>query len=193
MKSIFLNGKEHKLSTYRGKVLAANKDSRTYVSGGGSVNNGNGSTSVTSEVVTYDDLFLSGGEGEQEKSFRLRGFDVSCRTGNEVSVVSCLTPKGKEPYIAVVNHSTGQIFYQQGVLYKMCKAPSGRHAVVFICAFIASAFIHRYLSDVFFNNEAAFATSFIVSLVAVWGWIVVQKKNQRIANETLLKNAVREL
>lgn len=111
MTKLTTNGKPINLYWKTGTVINTSKTSTTQVHGGGSVHQGTGSISVSSTSTIHDQIFIKDIDGN-EKSYKLSGFDVACREGNEITVMWAIK-EGKEegPYIAVLNHSTSRNFF----------------------------------------------------------------------------------
>ncbi|MFN3997762.1 hypothetical protein [Algoriphagus sp.] len=113
------------LQSFSGKVEESGKNMETRVSGGGgggATYQGTGGTapiSITSKTVIHDQLFLTNKEGK-ERSFQLQDFNLACRKGNEVTVFWGIK-KGKSngSYLAVKNHTTDQVFFDEGEVKKM--------------------------------------------------------------------------
>jgi hypothetical protein len=113
------------LHHFSGIVEESGKNMETRVSGGG----GGGATyqgtggsapiSITSTTVIHDQLFLTNSEGK-ERSFQLQDFNLACRKGNKVSVLWGIKKgNSKGSYLAVKNHSTEQLFFDEGEVSKM--------------------------------------------------------------------------
>lgn len=113
------------LHHFSGIVEESGKNMETRVSGGGgggATYQGTGGTapvSITSRTVVHDQLFLTNKEGK-ERSFQLQDFNLACRRGNEVSVFWGIK-KGKSSgsYLAVKNHTTEQLFFDDNEISKM--------------------------------------------------------------------------
>lgn len=113
------------LHYFSGIVEESGKNMETRVHGGGGGGatyqgtGGNAPVSISSTTVIHDQLFLTNKEGK-ERSFQLQDFNLACRRGNEVSVFWGIK-KGKPngSYLAVKNHTTEQLFFEEGELNKM--------------------------------------------------------------------------
>lgn len=113
------------LHNFSGIVEESGKNLETRVSGGGgggATYQGTGGTApvtITSKTVIHDQLFLTGKEGK-ERSFQLQDFNLACRRGNEVTVYWGIK-QGKESgqYLAVKNHTTDQVFFDDGQISSM--------------------------------------------------------------------------
>ncbi|CAN5388723.1 hypothetical protein BH11BAC3_BH11BAC3_46290 [soil metagenome] len=117
MQALTAGGKNYDLYWTNGLVEETGKNMETRVSGGGGANNTN--VQIHSHTVIHDQIFLTD-NGGKEHSFQLSGFNVACRTGNDLSVLWAIK-EGKKtgPYIAVYNHSTKQGFFADGPLKRM--------------------------------------------------------------------------
>lgn len=108
--------KSYDILVFTGTVVGSDKHLETKISstgGGGTTVGGFGTTNrvrVTSKTITHDDIFLQNEQGE-EKAFKFKNFNISCREGHELTVISVIQ-KGKErgPHLAVVNHTTNEGF-----------------------------------------------------------------------------------
>lgn len=113
------------LHHFTGIVEESGKNMETRVSGGGgggATYQGTGGTapiSISSTTVIHDQLFLTSLEGK-ERSFQLQDFNLACRKGNVASVFWGIK-KGKSngPYLAVKNHTTEQVFFDENEVSKM--------------------------------------------------------------------------
>jgi hypothetical protein len=109
-----------------GTVLECTKRSETHVSGsggGGVTYNGYGSNSnvrISSTTSVHDDLHLKTAVGEQ--AFQLVNFNLAVRKDNRVTVLHAVRDGKKTgPYVAVVNHSNGQVFSKLDALAPLCR------------------------------------------------------------------------
>src|SRR5690606_4713486 len=104
-----------------GKVLNANKNMETKVSGsggGGGSFRGTGYTravKIKSETTVHDQFFLEDKDG-MEHSYQLANFNIACREGNMLTVLSVNSRDGRP--IGVVNHSTNKAYYNSQNLRK---------------------------------------------------------------------------
>lgn len=124
MKTIVVGGKNVELHAVKGLVLSTSKNMETKVtgSGGGGFSyrgtGGNSNVRIKSNTTIHDQLFLLDDSG-REHAFQLQDFNLACREGNNLAVVSAIK-QGKDsgPYIAVVNHTTGKISFNADALKK---------------------------------------------------------------------------
>ncbi|HVU95729.1 MAG TPA: hypothetical protein VHE34_10920 [Puia sp.] len=129
MKQIIAATKPITLYWTTGKVADAGKNMETIVRGGGGggyTYNGTGSTApvtITSTTVVHDQIFLVDRDG-REHAFQLQGFNVACRTDNQLSIIWAIR-EGKKtgPYIIAYNHSTRNAFYNDASLNKLFRYP----------------------------------------------------------------------
>lgn len=77
-----------------GEVTGHGKRSDTYVSGGGSVRDGTGSVSISSQVVVKQEFFIRQADGE-EMPVQISGLDIPIRNGQRVSLIYVATRNGK--------------------------------------------------------------------------------------------------
>ena len=129
MTTISTPGKEYDLYTVTGKVMETGKNLETRVrggGGGGATYGGYGGTapvSITSTTVVHDQIFLVD-DKKQEHSFQLQDFNVACRADNIISVIWAIKKGAKTgPYIAVVNDTTGNTFFNDKALQEMFRYP----------------------------------------------------------------------
>ncbi len=113
------------LHSFAGIVEESGKNMETRVSGGGgggATYQGTGGTApitITSKTVVHDQLFLTSKEGK-ERSFQLQDFNLACRRGNEVTVFWGIKEgKADGSYLAVKNHTTDQVFFDESAVKKM--------------------------------------------------------------------------
>lgn len=129
MKTISTSGKEYELYSITGKVMETGKNLETKVTGGGgggATYGGYGATapvSIRSTTVVHDQIFLKDDSG-QEHSYQLQGFNVACRAENILTVIWSIKKGNKTgPYIAVVNETTGNRFFEDKALQEMFRYP----------------------------------------------------------------------
>lgn len=129
MKQITAATKQYNLYWTAGKVADTGKNMETIVrgsGGGGSSYNGYGHTApvnISSSTVIHDQIFLVDKSG-QEHAFQLQGFNVACRSDNEISVVWAIRGgASKGPYIIVYNYTTRSAFYDDSSLNKVFRYP----------------------------------------------------------------------
>lgn len=113
------------LHLFSGIVEESEKKLETRVSGGGGGGatyqgtGGNAPISISSTTVIHDQLFLTNKEGK-ERSFQLQDFNLACRKGNAVSVYWGIKQgKSNGSYLAVKNHTTDQVFFDEGQISTM--------------------------------------------------------------------------
>ncbi|MFV2058969.1 MAG: hypothetical protein ACC707_21120 [Thiohalomonadales bacterium] len=124
-KSIRLNNTLLNLHATTGIVAETNTRSETEVSGsggGGIPNTHPGSSSsspvhfeIKSVTTRYQEFFLIDEDG-REHSFNLVDFDITCRKGNLLTVLGIKPKKDRGPYIAVYNHDTQIMSYDDEIL-----------------------------------------------------------------------------
>ena len=129
MELIKVNSQTYELHWVTGKIEEAGKNLETKVSGGGGggfTYRGTGGTapvSIKSKTVVHDQIFITEDNGH-EHSFQLQDFNIACRNGNRASVLWAIKPGRKSgPYIAVLNHSTGQAYYDNKGLQRIFRRP----------------------------------------------------------------------
>lgn len=124
MKTISVNGQAYDLHCIKGQVLGADQKLETTVSGGGgSTYNGRGHVApITSRTTVHDKIFLADAMGK-EHAFQLQDFNLACREGHNLVVVSAHLRDSKKngDYLAVINQTTGQIYYGEAALTRLCK------------------------------------------------------------------------
>jgi len=122
---IVINGKPYEHYWITGKVAGASKHLETRISGGGGggySHQGTGFSStapITSQTVTHDQIFLADGTGK-EHTLKLQNWDLATREGHELTAV-WLIKKGKStgPYVAIRNHTTDDLQYNDTELAKL--------------------------------------------------------------------------
>lgn len=126
MKTIYIRGKKYNLNYIKGTVLETDKKIETIVSGsgGGGYNyQGTGHqarVNISSRSVVHDQLFLKD-ENNQEHVFQLADFNVACRKDNILTVVQIFKEgRNKGDNIAVINHDTNQMHYNNELLLTIC-------------------------------------------------------------------------
>jgi len=122
--SIQFGKKNFDLISFTGEVLNYKKHFETKVSGsggGGFVNRGSGFTapvSVRSETIIHDQIFLKD-KDNTESIFNLIGFDIACREGHILKIISAGKENKKKREAGVVNLTTSQIFVNKKALRKI--------------------------------------------------------------------------
>jgi hypothetical protein len=151
MKQIVAATKSIDLYWTTGKVADAGKNMETIVKGGGGggyTYKGTGTTapvSITSTTVVHDQIFLIDREGN-EHAFQLQGFNVACRTNNELAIIWAIREgKNNGPYIIAYNYSTRNAFYNDSSLNKLFRYP-----VWFLLAAMAGCLLLGRLNDLFY-------------------------------------------
>lgn len=128
MYDVELNSKMYTLHAITGRVVGAEKSSTTEIigsggGGGGYSHGGHGSShtnsvNIRSETTIHDNLFLIDTNGV-EHAFKLSDIDVSCRNGNDVTILSMEKKgKGKTKDFAALNHNTRKSHYSYSHLMK---------------------------------------------------------------------------
>lgn len=128
MYDVELNSKMYTVHEITGRVVGAEKSSTTEIigsggGGGGYSHGGHGSSytnpvNIRSETTIHDNLFLIDHSGV-EHAFKLSDIDVSCREGNDVTILSLeKRGKGKAKDFAALNHNTRQSHYSYSHLMK---------------------------------------------------------------------------
>jgi hypothetical protein len=120
-----INGKTYERHWVTGKVTGASKHLETRISGGGGggyTHNGTGFSStapITSQTVTHDQIFIADGSGK-EHTLKLQNWDIAAREGHEMSAI-WLIKKGKKsgPYVAIQNHTTDELSYNDAELSRL--------------------------------------------------------------------------
>ena len=180
-KTAIVNGQQFSFEATTGKVLNTSKNLETVVQssvsgGGGRLSEGSGrirpvEVSVSSTTIVHDQLFLEDAQG-REHAFQLQGFDVACREGHELSLVFALRAGATQgPYVAVINHSTRQKFYNEAVLHRLSKPSAALYAVV---CFLLIGFVFKFIPE-----NASKSGAWLVLLVAPI--VAIGKFNQRVA------------
>ena len=168
MKAIKLNFIPYEFSGITGTVVGKDKRSDTKVHGYVS-NNGGGN--ISSTTVISDDIFLLDKNGK-EHSFQLLNFDIACRNDNILSVLSS-HPFGRKSgrYFAVINHSTGKIFYHQYRVKALCAPNKYALGAIFI---ILSFFLFAYS-----YNGSGLPKIGVLLIAVIAFYIIMEKINQR--------------
>jgi len=130
MKTIRISGKDYQLNWVTGDVLESSKNMETKVSGGGGsfssssyrgTGGGHGHIApIVSTTTVHDQIFIKD-DGGKEYSFQLQNIDVACRCGNKLSVIWEKNGQKSGPYVAVINHSTSEIFYDEASVKNICQ------------------------------------------------------------------------
>jgi len=130
MREVTVDGIRLALNEFRGKVAGTSKNLETRVhggGGGGSTYRGTGYTApvhISSTTVVHDQLFLVGDDGK-EKAFHLQDFDINCREGHFVAVLSAAKSGAKAgEYVVVANGTTDQVSFSDKALRRLL-GPSG--------------------------------------------------------------------
>jgi hypothetical protein len=126
---ILINGKAYEHYHVTGRVTGASKHLETQVSGGGGGGysyQGTGSSysaPVTSRTFTHDQVFVAAGDGK-EHALKLVDWDLAVREGHDLTAV-WLIKRGKSsgPYVAIQNHTTGDVRHNMDALAKMHRPP----------------------------------------------------------------------
>jgi len=183
MKTIIVGGKNVELHSVKGAVLSASKNMETKVSGsggGGYTYNGRGHTNsvkITSKTTVHDQFFLMDDDG-REHAFQLQDFDLACREGNKLAVISAIKQgKNNGPYIAVINHTTGKVNYNANAL-KKAFAPN-----VFL---LGAIFIGVCVLGLAFAGSGFLTFGFIILLGLVIYAAVMTSKNVNLVKSQII-------
>lgn len=122
---IMINGKAYEHYWVTGTVAGASKHLETRISGGGGGgynHQGTGFSStapITSQTVTHDQIFLADGSGK-EHTLKLQNWDIATREGHQLTAV-WLIKRGQAtgPYVAIQNHTTDDLQYNDAELAKI--------------------------------------------------------------------------
>ncbi len=151
MQTIQLNNKNYELQSTTGKVLSSGKNMETKVSGGGGggyTSRGSGYTapvSITSKTTVHDQFFLEDANGK-EHAFQLSDFNLACRDGNILTVVSAINKKkGRGPYVSVINHSTDNVYFDPIALKGICQP--NKPLIVLACIVLIFLFVKVFQWD----------------------------------------------
>ena len=142
IQNITLNGTLFEITPTTGKVLSTDKNLETKVSGGGGggfSRRGSGYTApvrVTSTTTVHDQFFIEDNSGK-EHSFQLSGFDLACREGNRLTVLSAAKTGKTGYYFEVINHATDKVYYNRTSLEQLC----GPNKYVLFFLVIVSTFL----------------------------------------------------
>jgi hypothetical protein len=126
MQTVALNWTAYRLVPNTGKVLSTLKNLETKVSGsGGGTNIYNrrwiDPIKISSETTIHDQIILGNGDG-QEFAYQLNGFNLACREGNKLTVLSAIKQRtNRGYYFAIINHTTNQLFYNHDAVEKLCR------------------------------------------------------------------------
>ena len=182
MKTMKINGNEFTFQSTTGKVLSTNKNLETKVSGhggGGGSFRGTGFTNsvkIKSTTTIHDQLFIEDADGS-EHSYQLQDFDISCREGNQITILAAFKDNAKSGRnFAVINHTTKKTFFSEHNLQKIA-APN---IFIFIGIAIASLFIF-----IKFLEDAAAILSFLTLASLLIYYIVKTKQNVK-----MIKNSI---
>jgi len=133
------------LHTFSGEVVEEKKWATTQVSGGGggyNVGSGqNNPVTITSTTTTHDQFFVRDDSG-QEMACEMTDAGVALRKGHRVTVLWGII-KGNErgPYIAVYNHTTGNLTLIQSAVARLAVPPAPFYIVIgYVISVFASCF-----------------------------------------------------
>lgn len=162
MKNYTAGGKQFTLYSITGIVEDSQKSSTMQVSGGGGGSYGNGHSApvhITSKTTIHDQLFVKDAAGV-EHAFQLSDFNIAARTGNSVTVLWAVKAgKDSGEYIAVLNQTTQQNFFDSGVITKMHR---DRKNIFIAFAIFLGIFIFNKLWYIF--------------IIALIGFIIFKKR-----------------
>jgi hypothetical protein len=142
MKTVVINNRAFQFSTTTGKVVQASKNMEIQVTGrgGGGTSGYTAPVHINSTTIVHDQIFLLHPDG-RESSFQLKGMNVACRDGNELSITCVSRPgKDKSECIGVVNRTTGNAYYNVGRIRGLHLPPEA-HALIGLGAVFASAML----------------------------------------------------
>jgi hypothetical protein len=145
--------KNLRIYSFTGYVRGSASRSDTSVSGSVYTVGNSVQGSVSSATSVTDSFRLVDTRTREESNFRLHDYDVELWENQLVSVAWAI-PKGKKegPYIAVVNHTTGDVFFKRGDLTKIAWQGS-------------SGCLSRCLQAIYFIPSILLAVNFIAFLV----------------------------
>lgn len=183
MKPIHAGGGEYALHYTTGTVEETGKNMETRVSGGGgggATYGGYGGTApvtIRSQTIVHDQLFVTDANGE-EHSFQLQDFNVACRAGHKISVIWAIK-KGKQTgkYIAVVNHTTNNNFYNEKALKNVFRFN--------IWYFLGGGFLLGFLSGHDIGSGIMVAMLSVIAWALVWDFSKLNAFKANIATDVL--------
>lgn len=166
-RTIIVNDTPYRLESVTGQVLATTKSMETSVQGsvsggGGRLREGSGKVhgvdlQLVSTTIVHDQFFLAD-EAGREHAFQLQGFNVACREGNSLTVVSALAPgQARGPYVAVHNNTTQTRFVNESALRTLCSPSLLRYLLVCLGAMLVE---YKLLSGFLLITGCLFATAF---------------------------------
>lgn len=174
MKTLKINGTEYTFQPTTGKVLSTNKNLETKVSGhggGGGTFRGTGFTNsvkITSKTTVHDQIFIEDSNGT-EHAYQLQDFDVSCREGNQLTILAAFKLNKNSGYnFAAINHTTRKTFYSEKNLQKIASP----NIFLFLGIFVVTLFI---FAKIF--SGSALIIGLILFLSMLIYYIVRMKQN----------------
>ncbi|SFA54900.1 hypothetical protein SAMN04488511_11439 [Pedobacter suwonensis] len=175
MNTIKLNFIPYQLKGITGTVEHLDKSSNTHVFGSTGYTHGNHySTDITSAVVVGDDIYLKDKTGK-DHLFRLRNFDVACRAGNTLTVVSTSRwGKAKGRNLVVINHNLDRAFYHKYNVKRLC-APN-KYLLIGVFAILTYFIVPAF--TFYFIGEYA-VTLIVLALVLVAYYFTMTKVNEQ--------------
>jgi len=156
-------GKTVDLYAFSGEVVDQQKSSQTHVT---THNNNQQQVSTT----YYNKLFVRGEDGS-ERSIELVDAGFGARQGSKVSIVWGIPPRKEEgPYLAVINHDTGDFHGIRKAINDLASPPFYNMLLIVWSIFIAVGVVDLFSGEIF--------SAFMMALIGCAGiyWIYSRQK-----------------
>lgn len=103
---------------------------------------------VETTTKAFNHLFLISNDGS-EYSVRLPDFEIACREGHELTAIKLIKKKSEwGPYIAIMNHTTRQVFISEKEIGKLFRLPLTIQLALLACCFILGSLWKGYTTGV---------------------------------------------
>jgi hypothetical protein len=167
--------KAYYLQKFTGRVTGMGKDMVLYTIGQNlkkhTLNKRGQFPVVKVETTTkaFNHLFLISNDGS-EYSVRLPDFEVACREGHELTAIKLMKKSSQwEQYIAIMNHTTRQVFISEKEISKLFRLP-----LTIQLALVAGCFILGSLWNGYITGTIAVIIPGYISL-----WLINKTISQR--------------
>lgn len=188
-----------------GNVLASNKHNTSYLTGGVYASSYNNQVTVTDNrqmVNTLNEEIFLKTEQDVEVALQVKDFNIPCLPGHKITAVRLRKGNYKTgPYVALVNHKTGDVRFKDWIIREMTKPSSATYwlwaLLMPIAMFFSKDFLtilHIKVIGYYDSPMNSLINLFLFGvLICFWVLLVVVYKTRHNRNFKKVRNAFNDL